>query len=169
MPQLLPPRRLRGNLTGIRCNNVELGRFGRHRSNVWQYAGVNTFGKERDANLAMHPTVKPLALVADAIMDCSKRGDIVLDAFSGSGTTLMAAEKTGRRVFGIELDPHYADATIRRLAEVHGLKAIHADLKRTFESISAKHAPIRSKDHDNKAKQDRIPQGDPPRAKDRAR
>ena len=117
-------------------NNVELGRFGRHRSNVWPYAGVNAFGEGRDAS-AMHPTVKPVALVADAIMDCSKRGDIVLDAFSGSGTTLMAAERTGRRGFGIELDPYYADVTIRRLEAVHGLEAIHADLKRTFESISA--------------------------------
>jgi DNA modification methylase len=157
------------NGTAPHVNNVELGRFGRHRSNVWPYAGVNTFGIERDANLAMHPTVKPLALVADAIMDCSKRGDIVLDAFSGSGTTLMAAERTGRRGFGIELDPHYADLTIRRLAELHGLEAIHADSKSTFESISAKHAPIRSKDHDKKAKQDRIRQSDARRAKNRAR
>jgi DNA modification methylase len=74
-------------------NNVELGRFGRNRSNVWPYAGVTTFGKERNAELGMHPTVKPVALIADAIMDCSKRGAIVLDAFAGSGTTLIAAER----------------------------------------------------------------------------
>ena len=157
------------NGTAPHVNNVELGRFGRHRSNVWPYAGVNTFGKERDANLAVHPTVKPLALVADAIMDCSKRGDTVLDAFSGSGTTLMAAERTGRRGFGIELDPHYADVTIRRLEEVHGLEAIHADSKRTFESIGAEQAPMKSKDHDKQVKQDRIRQGDARRAKDWAR
>jgi DNA modification methylase len=157
------------NGTAPHVNNVELGRFGRHRSNVWPYAGVNTFGRERDANLAMHPTVKPLALVADAIMDCSKRGDIVLDAFSGSGTTLMAAERTGRRGFGIELDPYYADLTIRRLEEEHGLKAVHADLKRTFVSISAKHGPTRNKDHDKKAKQGHIGQSDARRAKNRAR
>jgi hypothetical protein len=84
------------NGTAPHINNVELGRFGRSRSNVWNYAGVNTFGKERDSELAMHPTVKPLALVADAILDCSKRSGIVLDAFAGSGTTLIAAEKTGR-------------------------------------------------------------------------
>jgi DNA modification methylase len=157
------------NGTAPHLNNVELGRFGRHRSNVWPYAGVNTFGKERDANLAMHPTVKPLALVADAIMDCSKRGDIVLDAFSGSGTTLMAAERTGRRGFGIELDPHYTDVTIRRLEELHGLDAIHADSKRTFESISTVRAPMKRKEHDKQAEQDRMRQGDARRAKDRAR
>ena len=157
------------NGTAPHVNNVELGRFGRHRSNVWSYAGANTFGKERDANLAMHPTVKPLALVADAIIDSSKRGDIVLDAFSGSGTTLMAAEKTGRHGFGIELDPYYVDVTIRRLEEVHGLRAIHAGLRRTFESVSAERAKMRSNDHERRAKQERIREGDARRAKDRAR
>jgi DNA modification methylase len=77
-------------------NNVELGRFGRSRTNVWQYAGMSSFGKDRDTSLAGHPTPKPLALVGDAILDCSKRGGIILDAFAGSGTTLPAAEKTGR-------------------------------------------------------------------------
>ena len=101
-----------GNAPNV--NNVELGRFGRNRSNVWHYAGVNTFGKDRDAELGMHPTVKPLALVADAIMDCSNRGAIVLDAFAGSGTTLIAAERTGRKGYGIELDPHYIDTILRR-------------------------------------------------------
>ncbi|MGE5162463.1 MAG: DNA-methyltransferase, partial [Sphingobacteriales bacterium] len=95
-------------------NNVELGRFGRNHTNVWNYAGVNTFGKDRSTELAMHPTVKPAALVADAILDCSKRGGIVLDAFAGSGTTLIAAEKTGRCGDGIEIDPYYADTIIRR-------------------------------------------------------
>jgi hypothetical protein len=83
--------------TAAHVNNVELGRFGRNRTNVWHYPGVNTFGKDRDTELAMHPTVKPVALVADAILDCSKRGGLVLDAFAGSGTSLIAAEKTGRR------------------------------------------------------------------------
>jgi DNA modification methylase len=81
-------------------NNVELGRFGKSRTNVWQYAGMSSFGKDRDTSLAGHPTPKPLALalalVSDAILDCSKRGGIILDAFSGSGTTLLAAEKTGQ-------------------------------------------------------------------------
>jgi hypothetical protein len=78
-------------------NNVELGRFGRNRTNVWNYAGASSFGSNRDAELSMHPTVKPLSMVADAILDCSKRGGIVLDTFAGSGTTLIAAERTGRR------------------------------------------------------------------------
>jgi len=155
------------NGTAPHVNNVELGRHGRHRSNVWPYAGVTAFGKERDANLAMHPTVKPLALVADAIMDCSKRGDIVLDAFLGSGTTLMAAETTGRRGFGIEIDPHYADVTIRRLKDAHGLEAIHAASNRAFESISAERAAMRSEADDTQGKKGR--QGKARRAKDRTR
>jgi len=117
-------------------NNVELGRFGRNRTNVWNYAGVNTFGKERDAELAMHPTVKPLALVADAILDCSRRGGIVLDAFAGSGTTLIAAEKTGRHGRGIEIDPYYADTIIRRFSEVYGMKAVNARSGLSFEEMS---------------------------------
>jgi DNA modification methylase len=116
-------------------NNVELGRFGRNRSNVWPYAGVNTFGKDRDAELGLHPTVKPLALVADAIMDCSKRGAIVLDAFAGSGTTLLAAERTGRRGYGIEIDPHYVDTILRRFGSVCGLKAVHIESNKSLEEI----------------------------------
>jgi DNA modification methylase len=135
------------NGTAPHINNIELGRFGRNRSNVWPYAGVNAFGKDRDATLAMHPTVKPVALVADAIMDCSKRGDIVLDPFFGSGTTLLAAEKTGRHGFGIEIDPHYADVAIHRLKAVCGLEAIHADSDKTFENIRAERAAKRSEDH----------------------
>ncbi len=82
--------------TAPHINNVELGKHGRYRTNVWSYAGVNSFGARRDADLAMHPTVKPVALVADAILDCSKRNGIILDAFAGSGTTRVAAERTGR-------------------------------------------------------------------------
>ena len=104
-------------------NNIELGRFGRNRSNVWQYAGVNTFTKERQSELSMHPTVKPTAMVVDAVLDCSKRGGIILDAFAGSGTTLVAAEKTGRRGYGIEFDPYYVDTIIRRMETAYGLKA----------------------------------------------
>ena len=85
------------NGNGPHINNVELGRLGRHRSNVWDYAGVNTLRSNRLAELAMHPTVKPVALVAEAILDCSRRGGIVLDAFAGSGTTVIASERTGRR------------------------------------------------------------------------
>ena len=86
----------------------------------------------------MHPTVKPLALVADAILDCSKRGAIILDVFAGSGTTLIAAEKTGRRGYGVEIDPHYTDTIIRRFDDVYGLKAIHAESKLDFEELRKK-------------------------------
>ena len=106
-------------------NNVELGRFGRNRTNVWEYAGVNSFGKDRDAALAMHPTVKPAAMIKDAIMDSSNRGDIILDPFLGSGTTLIAAQQSGRRGYGMELDPLYVDTAIRRWEALTGQTAIH--------------------------------------------
>jgi DNA modification methylase len=121
--------------SGAHINNVELGKHGRYRTNVWSYAGVNSFGKNRDADLAMHPTVKPTALVADAILDCSKRKDIILDAFAGSGTTLVAAERTGRRGYAIELDPRYCDVIVRRLARVAGLEAIHEPSGKTFAAL----------------------------------
>lgn len=95
-------------------NNVELGRHGRNRTNVWDCAGVNSFGAARAADLVDHPTVKPTPLVADAIMDVSHRGDVVLDVFGGSGATLLAAENTGRRARLIELDPAYVDVAVRR-------------------------------------------------------
>jgi DNA modification methylase len=123
--------------TAPHVNNVELGRFGRNRTNVWNYPGVNTFGRDRGSELAMHPTVKPLALVADAILDCSKRGAIILDAFAGSGTTLIVSEKAGRRGYGIEIDPYYIDTIIRRFDEVYGLKAVHAESKLGFESLQS--------------------------------
>ena len=111
---------------GHHINNVELGKYGRYRTNVWDYAGVNSFGAERDAQLAMHPTVKPVALVEDAILDCSRRGGIVLDAFAGSGTTLIAAERTGRRGYGLELDPRYVDVALRRYRDLTGEQPVHA-------------------------------------------
>ena len=100
-------------------NNVQLGKHGRTRTTVWDYAGVNSFGGERD-NLAIHPTVKPVKLVEDAILDCSNRGDRVLDAFCGSGTTIIAAERAGRRGFGLEIEPKYVDATLRRFRALTG-------------------------------------------------
>ena len=127
--------------TAPHVNNVELGRFGRNRTNIWNYPGTNIVGKNRDAEIAMHPTVKPLALVADAILDCSKRGGFVLDVFAGSGTTLIAAEKTGRRGFGIEIDPHYIDTVIRRFDEVYGLKAIHEESKLDFATLCIQRSP----------------------------
>ncbi|RYH06262.1 DNA methyltransferase [Tropicimonas sp. IMCC6043] len=118
-------------------NNVELGKHGRNRTNVWDYAGVNSFGKGREADLADHPTVKPTALVVDAIMDVSDRGNVVLDAFGGSGATLLAAEKTGRRARLIELEPAYVDVAIRRWQEMSGKTAVHATTGGTFNDRAA--------------------------------
>ena len=121
----------------LHINNVSLGRHGRNRTNVWDYAGANTFGADRDKALEMHPTVKPLAMVADAILDCSRRGGIVLDAFAGSGTTILAAERTGRRACAIEIEPHYVDVAIRRFQDVTGTDAIEAESGRSFVEIEA--------------------------------
>jgi DNA modification methylase len=122
--------------TAPHINNVELGKHGRYRTNVWSYAGVNSFGGER-ADLSLHPTVKPVAMVADAIRDCSHRKGIVLDAFVGSGTTLIAAEKTGRRGYGVEIDPAYCDVAIRRLRAVCGLEAILEATGQRFGEVEA--------------------------------
>ena len=109
-------------------NNVNLGRHGRNRSNVWHYPSLNNFGRAgEEGNLAaLHPTVKPVALIADAILDCSARGDLVLDPFLGSGSTLLAAERVGRVCRGMELDPLYVDAAIRRWQRFTGGSAVHA-------------------------------------------
>jgi hypothetical protein len=93
-------------------NNIELGRHGRNRTNVWHYAGVNTFRVGRMDDLKSHPTVKPIALVADAMKDCSRRGDVALDTFCGSGTTILAAERVGRRAYALEIEPRFVDVTI---------------------------------------------------------
>jgi DNA modification methylase len=128
-------------------NNVELGRFGRNRSNVWTYAGVNTFGKGRMEALAAHPTVKPVALVADALLDCSARGDVVLDQFVGSGTTILAAEKVARIAIGIEYEPRYVDVAILRWQRITKLEATLAGDGRSFEDISAVRAAEIQKDN----------------------
>jgi DNA modification methylase len=113
-------------------NTIELGRGGRYRTNVWDYAGVNTIRPGRLDELAMHPTVKPVALVVDAIKDCSRRGDIVFDPFGGSGTTLIAAEKSRRRARLIEIDPIYVDITIRRWQQLTDMNAMHASTGLSF-------------------------------------
>ena len=95
-------------------NAVELGKHGRNRTNVWDYSSVNSFKGSRREDLSLHPTVKPSALVADAIQDVTRRGDLVLDLFLGSGTTLVAAERVGRRFRGIDIDPAYVDVAIDR-------------------------------------------------------
>jgi DNA modification methylase len=125
--------------TGPHLNNFELGQHGRNRTNVWDYAGVNSFRSERMDELQMHPTVKPVGLVADAIRDCSKRGDLVLDPFCGSGTILIAAERTGRKARALEIDPVYVDVAIRRWEALTGKSAtlINGD---TFEEITEQRA-----------------------------
>jgi DNA modification methylase len=124
------------NASGSHINNVELGKHGNYRTNVWTYPGVNTFGQDRDAELAMHPTVKPVALVADAIKDASKRNGIILDAFGGSGTTLVAAERTGRRGYALEISPHYVDTIVKRISEATGKEAILSGAGETFEAVA---------------------------------
>jgi DNA modification methylase len=107
-------------------NNIQLGKHGRNRSNVWTYAGANTFSSDRLTDLAMHPTVKPVGLVADAILDCSRRGDLVLDSFGGSGTTLIACERTNRKARLIEIDAIFCDQTVRRWQKLTGRNAVNA-------------------------------------------
>jgi DNA modification methylase len=118
-------------------NNIELGRHGRNRTNVWNYPGVNTLGRtaEEGNSLPLHPTAKPVALVADAILDCTVRGDTVLDPFLGSGTTLIAAERTGRRCCAIEIDPLYVDCAIRRWQAFTGDQARHVQTGRPFDEL----------------------------------
>ena len=116
-------------------NNFELGQHGRYRTNVWDYAGYNSFSSKRNECLEYHPTVKPVGMIADAIMDCSKRGDIVLDCFLGSGSTLLAAERTGRVCYGVEIDPTYMDVTIKRWQQATGKNAVHVATDKTFNSL----------------------------------
>jgi DNA modification methylase len=109
--------------SGPHINNVELGRHGRNRTNVWDYPSQNAMGVTK-SKLSLHPTVKPVALVADAIRDCSNRNGIVLDPFGGAGTTLIAAEKTGRAARLIEVEPRYVDASVLRWQRLTGERAI---------------------------------------------
>ena len=121
------------------CNNVQLGRFGRNRSNVWAYAGQPAFGRAGEEGRLgeLHPTVKPVAMVADAILDSSRRGDVVLDLFLGSGTTLMAAERTGRACYGLEIDPLYVDVIVRRWQAHTGGIALHAARTIPFDALAS--------------------------------
>jgi DNA modification methylase len=125
---------------GPHINNVELGRHGRNRTNVWPYPGAASFGAGRDAALSMHPTVKPVALIADAMFDCSRRNGLILDPFVGSGTTIIAAERTGRRARAIELDPKYVDVAVRRWQTKTGRAAINAETGQPFNDIAARAA-----------------------------
>ena len=115
-----------------------MGRQTRRGANVWTYPGVTGFGRQNEEGvlLSLHPTVKPVALVADAILDCSRRGDLVLDAFLGSGTTLIAAERTGRTCYGMEFDPLYVDTIIRRWQAYAGEIARDAVLGQSFAELA---------------------------------
>lgn len=127
--------------TAPHINSFELGQHGRYRTNVWNYKGMNSFGGSRDQELALHPTVKPVAMIADAIKDVSKRGDIVLDLFGGSGSTLIAAHKTGRRGYVCELDPLYCDRIIRRWQTYAKDDAISLREGKSFEDLGAHQTP----------------------------
>jgi len=118
-------------------NNVQLGRYGRNRTNVWEYPSVSAISRQGDEGnlLALHPTVKPVALIADALLDCSARGDIVLDTFLGSGSTLVAAERVGRICFGVEIEPRYVDVAIRRWQRHTGDHAIHLATGKYFDDL----------------------------------
>jgi DNA modification methylase len=118
-------------------SRIRPGRLGRHRSNVWNYPGANSFDRagSEGTPLALDPTVKPVALVADAILDCSARGDLVLDPFLGSGTTIIAAERTGRACYGFEVDPICVDMIVRRWQRFTAKLAVHQDGGRSFDQI----------------------------------
>ncbi|MBN9315279.1 MAG: ParB N-terminal domain-containing protein [Devosia sp.] len=127
-------------------NNVMLGAKGRYRTNVWDYAGVNTFGAGRMADLEAHPTVKPVAMIADAIMDLTNRSELVIDSFVGSGTTIVAAQKTGRIARCTELDPLYVDVAIRRFRSRFGIEAIQQGTGLTFDTLAVQRAETSAED-----------------------
>ncbi|MXN66507.1 DNA methylase N-4 [Stappia sp. GBMRC 2046] len=128
---------------GPHVNSFGLGDTGRYRTNVWDYAGISSVGAKRMEELAMHPTVKPVALVADAIRDCSLRGDIVLDVFGGSGTTLIAAESCGRQARIVEYDPAYCDTILARWQAYTGKQALLEATGTVFEEVAEeRRAPL---------------------------
>lgn len=128
--------------TAAHTNTFGLGETGRHRSNVWDYAGISSISPTRSEELARHPTSKPVTLVADAIRDCSRRGQIVLDGFGGAGSTLIAAEKTGRRARLIEYDELYTDTIVTRWEKLTGKRAVHAETGLTFEETAERRGNV---------------------------
>lgn len=124
-------------------NNVQLGKYGRDRTNVWDYPGLSSFSKDRDAELARHPTPKPIALIKDILLDASHRGNVVLDGFLGAGSTLMACEQVHRCCVGIELDPKYVDVTLKRWMDYTGEEPIHIDSGLTFTELAQKRSPAK--------------------------
>jgi len=124
--------------TASHVNNISLGKRGRHRTNLWTYPGASSLGSDARQGLRDHPTVKPTAMLQDALIDLTNRGEIVLDPFLGSGSTLIAAENTGRVCCGIELDPLYVDVIIRRYEGKTGAAVVLADTGATFEEVAAR-------------------------------
>jgi len=124
--------------TAAHVNNIELGRRGRWRSNLWTYPGASSLGSDARRGLKDHPTVKPTAMLEDALLDVTKRDDIVLDPFLGSGSTLIAADRTGRVCRGVELDPLYVDVIVRRYEALTGNAAVVAETGETFEALAAR-------------------------------
>lgn len=145
--------------TAPHINNFKLGEKGRYRTNIWPYPGVNTFKANRDEELNLHPTVKPVAMVADALLDCSNLGDIVVDPFGGSGTTLMAAERTHRRARLIEIDPIYVDTTIRRWMKRSGESAELAETGESFQAVAERRLKegLQLAQNDNAKRQVKVP------------
>ena len=125
-------------------NNVELGKKGRWRSNVWTYPGASSLGSDARRGLQDHPTVKPTVMLEDALLDLTNRGDFVLDPFLGSGSTLIAADKTGRVCRGVELDPLYVDVIVRRYEATSGEAAVLVETGETFEDLEQRRARERA-------------------------
>jgi DNA modification methylase len=128
---------------GSHINNVELGKNGRWRSNLWTYPGASSMGSEARQGLQHHPTVKPVAMLEDALLDMTERGDIVLDPFLGSGSTLISAERTGRRCRGLEFDPLYVDVIVRRYEAVTGRPAVLESTGETFAELAVRRQEVR--------------------------
>ena len=128
---------------GFHINNVELGKNGRWRSNLWTYPGASSMGSEARQGLQHHPTVKPVAMLEDALLDMTERADIVLDPFLGSGSTLISAEKTGRRCRGLEFDPLYVDVIVRRYEAVTGRPAVLESTGETFAELAVRRQEAR--------------------------
>ena len=123
-------------------NNIALGKAERYRTNVWDYQSASAFSKTRNDDLAAHPTIKPVDMVADAILDASHRGDLILDPFVGSGTTILAAEQTGRRAAAMEISPAYVDLAIRRFEKATSMVAMHVGARKSFEEIEKERAQL---------------------------
>lgn len=132
-------------------NNVQLGRYGRNRTNVWSYAGATGGARDDADDFSAHPTAKPIRMVMDALLDVTERGELVLDPFLGSGTTLLAAERIGRRCVGVEIEPRYVDLAIRRWQAMTGNQAVHFESGESFEELETARGALPKSSSDNVA------------------